>query len=391
MRLTILILAASLCGVMGTSTPCFAQDVQDAQDAEVAAKVRQIRDEMNRFAGKNAWNGVDRKYQQVIALTPNVSLELHRLGAQAARMLGKTYEMYTRLENITQLESDTTVQQEISALESSYGRVRILGNIRWTVVLSRPSMPFLPDQKSSVKYAIDELANTGSFEGMIPVGKYLIGEREVVVEAGKEWQEVQVNKSDVSQVQGLILYSGPVMFSGYSFLGSPVSDEIVGADNKNVPAPDTFLGSGVALELGVELGLSPRLGVVGTIGYRGMYGTDTFHALIGSFGGTYRVNAVRLSVAPNYGVIRGQGVGVANWFDISQDPSIYPTDSLSYEGRAMVGGASASLGYTLLPVTDSLDGILEVGGSWLTDSTRGYYTFGLRFGMIPSIPKYKGA
>lgn len=360
-----------------------------AQDHQTDAEMNRLSGEMDRLAGRNAWTGVDRIYLQLLDLTTGLDANIHMLGAEAARNMGKIYEMYRRHERVAELDPNPEVLEVIKAMEGAYGRIKIKGSSRWKVALERPSMPFAPDERKGIEYAKMILAETGNFEGMLPAGAYKIGQREFSVEAGTQWQEIKVEKSDISGRDGLVIYAGPVFNTGYHFTTSSVSVEVEGEDGRHMPVPDTFSGNGVAFDLGGEVGFSRMFGIVATIGYRGLYGTDTFHSTIGTIGAAIRPGDFRFVVAPSYGLIKGNGIGVAEWFDINQDKEQYPTSDLSFEGRAMIGGVGLSAGYSVVDFSDTLQGAIELGGSWYTDGARPYMSFGVRFGIVPTVPRFK--
>ncbi len=381
----VVVLSVALC--LGTGA-LVVPSVAVAQDAQALAEKNRLVEEMKKLAQRNAWGGVERSYEQLTELRVPVEYDIHLLGAEAARSLGKTYSMYRRLERAVELDPQPEVLQTIKAMEKSYGRVKVLGNSRWKVELERPSMPFAPDERKSIEYAKAILAEAGEFEGMLPAGDYLIGGKAFTVEAGTKWQEVTVERTDISAREGVVIYAGPVVSAGYGFLTSPPSEAVVGDDGQHLAAPDGVNGSGLSAELGGEVGFTREFGVALTLGYRGMYGSDTFHGVTGWLAAAIRPGDLRIAVGPSYGLLTGSGTGVAPWFDINQDPERYPTEELAYSGRAWMAGAVGSIGYGVMDIGDTLQGSVELGGSWHTDGARSYMGFGLRVGIVPKVPRF---
>ena len=66
-----------------------------------------------------------------------------------------------------------------------------------------------------------------------------------------------------------------------------------------------------------------------------------------------------------------------------------PTESIGYKGFAAGPGVKFSAGYGIMDF-DPLLGVLEIGGTMLTDGARTYMGFGLNFGVTPKIPRFEG-
>ena len=373
-------------------------------ECEQSEKVR-LSGELKKLAQRNAWSGVERSYLSLLETKCDLSFDENQLGAESARYLGKTMQMYDRLAAAKELDPQPQILENLSGLDSMYGRVRVKGDARRRPVLSRAAMPFAPDERKSIEWAIEVVAGTGSFEGMLPNGEYLVGEIAFTVESGEEWQEVVVGKvkggggnvsggSGPSDSEGAINWAGLIATAGPNFImppepGNPVLDS--SGMHQFEPA-DVFAG-GLQIQLGGELGLTykaPEAGLALTIGYSGGFGNDTFHQMTGWFAGVLRPGELRIAVGPTYNVITGKGTGVAQWFDVGQDKAADPVNSLRYEGWSWGGGAQASVGYGLVDLGDSMKGIVELGGGWATDGSRSFSGFGLRLGIVPSVPRFGG-
>lgn len=360
-----------------------------AQDAQTLAEKHRLVEEMKKLATRNAWGGVERSYLSLVDLRLPIEFDVHFLGAEAARSLGKTYPMYRRLERAAELDPQPEVLQTIKAMEKAYGRLRIVGNPRWKAELVRPSMPFAPDERKSIEFARSILLESGNFEGMVPVGDYQVGGKTFTVEAGTKWQEVVLERSDIAGREGVVIYAGPILSGGYSFLTSPASDQVSDGDGVHMASPAAVSGSGVSADGGGEIGFTREFGVALTVGYRGLYGTDTFHSVTGWLATAIRPGDLRIALGPSYGLLSGSGTGVADWFDIKQDPAVYPVEDLAYAGRAWMGGFAGSVGYGILDVGDTMQGAIELGGAWHTDGARSYMGFGLRVGIVPKVPRFE--
>lgn len=368
--------------------------VAAAQSADQAEAYR-LEQEIKRLADRNAWAGVERAYETLVGLDATVGVEIHNIGAQSARFLGKTYEVYSRLERALAIEQDEQNSMDLAGIDAQYGRVRIKGDPRRRPELTREAMPFLPDQRKSIEWAQRVVMETGSFEGMLPMGDYVVGGKAFTVAAGSDWLDVVVSRKEATAAgakgEGLV-YKGPVAVLGYSFASSPQSS--AGSLDLATAAPESVSGSGVHAEGGYEFGLTRQFGVAPVVGYRGMYSGDhTFHTLSAWAAFAVRPGDLRIAVGPAYGLVIGSGTGVADWFNPLDEPEQNPyggtLSSVGYEGLAAGPGLKFSAGYGLLDF-DPLLGVVELGGMVQHDGARLYMGFGLNIGIVPKIPRFEG-
>lgn len=361
-----------------------------AQSADQAEAYR-LEQEIKRLADRNAWAGVERAYEDLVKLDAQVSVEIHNIGAQSARFLGKTYEVYSRLERAQAIEPNEQTAADLEGFDAQYGRVRIKGDARRRPELTREQMPFPPDQRKSIEWAQRVVSETGSFEGMLPLGEYQIAGKAFTVEAGPEWQDVNVSRKEATAAGATgrgIVYKGPVAVLGYSFASSAAPDEAKPA--VDVASPASVSGSGLHLEGGYEIGITEQFGIAPVVGYRGMFGDgDTWHHFTGWAAFAFRPGDLRIAAGPSYGVIQGSGTGVAEWFDIGQSRTQSPSDNIEYSGISAGPGFKFSAGYGLLDF-DPLMGVVELGGIIQTDGARTYMGFGLHVGIVPKIPRFEG-
>lgn len=389
MRLTALLVLIGL----GATVPVDAF----AQSAEARAEQRRLRGELERRAQRGAWEGVESVYQRMLDLGVELDFDTHMTGAQAAGALGKTYERYQRLERARELQPEQEILDNLAAIEASYGRVRLRGNPRWEVVFSRPAMPFAPDQRKSVEYGAFVLAEGGSFEGMLPAGEYQLGSEDTkdmmtfTVEPGEEWQVIDIERGHAAGGEGIV-YHGPIATVGYAFTtsGEPSEAVLVPGDDKHSAQPGSVSGSGFGVELGYEIGPTRLVAVAASLNYSGLYSAeDVFHSGYGWFAAVLRPGDLRVAVGPTYGAIAGKGQGVPDWFDVGQDPQRYPTANINYKGGAWASGARLTASYGLLDF-EPFQGVVELGGHWQTDGARSYFDFGVRVGIVPKVPRFRG-
>jgi hypothetical protein len=380
-------LALRLFGAVGVISALALPSVSMAADGNEAEKIR-LEGEMKKLAAKNAWAGVERNYLALQDLKVTLTFEDHFLGAQSARSLGKTYEMYSRLEAAKKIQAKPEIVSDMEGIDSQYSRVEFNGNPKRIPFLKPVVMPFAPDQRKSIEYAQTVLQNTGSFKGMLPFGDYELGSdaevtkscaKVTLAEGKKDFTTVDVRKC--GQRGQAIEYAGPVVIAGYNFLTSSPP-----ADSTEVN-PVISAASGLGIEGGFELGPSKNFGLAATIGYHGGYGVGVFHNVNGWLAAAIRPGELRIAVGPTYGVTFGSGTGVAN--DVGQDTARFPKTSLQYKGFATAVGGRLSVGYGVLEL-GPLEGIVEAYGGYENDATRGYVSAGLRIGVVPKIERFKG-
>lgn len=357
-----------------------------------------LSDEAKKLAQRNAWSGVERTYEAMQKTRCELNFDEHFLGAQAARTLGKVFEMYERLTAAREIDPQQEIVDSLNAIETTYGRVHIKGDARRRPELNRPSMPFAPDQRKAIEWAKEVVAGTGSFRGMLPQGEYTVGDRTFTVEAGADWQVLEVGRikgkaaEGVVRSEGAINYAGLVATVGPNFLlsgepGKPVENDA----GIHQFAPHNLSASGMSVSLGGELGLTykaPEAGIAATIGYMGGYGNDTLHGFNGWLAGVIRPGELRVAAGPSYTLITGKGTGVATWFDVDHNKRADANETLRYQGASWGGGIQASVGYGVLDL-DSMRGFAELHGAWHTDGARSFSGVGLRVGVVPTVPRFK--
>jgi len=360
------------------------------------AEYRRLSGEQTRLAQRSAWSGVERAYERLERTRCALSVDQHQLAAEAARGLGKTWEQYARLERALAVSDDAAIRSQLDAIAQSFGRVSVRGDPRRPPELVREVLPFAPDQQRSIEWARTVLAETGRFDGLLPVGEYVVGGEPLEVEAGVgEPRRLALSRRGASDREGRgpLRYLAPVGHLGPTWLFAPDNDVVTTlSDGGHQLSPATVSVFGIGLGAGVEAGFSwgePALGVAVGVDYAGGYGLDTLHAVGAWSLFVVRPGDARFAIGPQYRLLFGSGTGVAEWFDRGQDPSSQPRSDIRYAGWAFGGGLQAWAGYAPLTL-EPLQGVVEIGGSWHSDGARSYLTLGLRVGIVPHIERFDG-
>jgi len=162
---------------MVAALPAWAgKELPPAPDPAVqAAEHQRLADELQRLVARQVWVGAEEKYRACEAL--GYPLEFRDLlnGAYAARGLGDMASAYARLKQAATLQASREVVDWLWALDTTYGKVVLTTNPPKPVKLRVDSMPFAPDQRAAVEFAIARLLEDGSFDGLLPSGWYALG------------------------------------------------------------------------------------------------------------------------------------------------------------------------------------------------------------------------
>lgn len=158
---------------------------QDLQDPVVlAAEHQRLAGEMEQLARRQVWTGLEDKFRQLQALGVVLSFEDLVHGAWSARALGDVQSTYGRLQAAVALEQDDELLGWMRSIDAEYGQVVLSTSPPRGVALEAAALPFAPDRRAAVDYAIAALAQDGSFEGRLPAGEYTLSGTTFEVEPG---------------------------------------------------------------------------------------------------------------------------------------------------------------------------------------------------------------
>lgn len=133
--------------------------------------------EMQRFAERQAWKGVERAYDQLLALG-GLTARDHLLAYQAARARGEVEVAWARLELALAAEGDDDARamalHERESLTARFGRVSIEVVPPRLDVLVAYQAPFAPEERRALDQARATLLAEHRFDGLLPVGRYMV-------------------------------------------------------------------------------------------------------------------------------------------------------------------------------------------------------------------------
>jgi len=158
---------------------------------ERLAEYERLSQEMTRLASRNAWEGVERAYQDLLETAIPPTAEEYHLGAQAAAKLGDVSSTRARLVLALEVLDSQEFRDWIHAIDSNYGPVSLKGD-PGRVELSVEQMPFDPGKAAAIAFAQTQIAETGSFEGLLPGGTFQFGQMSLKVRPGVHTQRIDI-------------------------------------------------------------------------------------------------------------------------------------------------------------------------------------------------------
>lgn len=171
--------------------------------ADDTAEAARLGEELVRLAEKNSWTGVDRTYEQLLALDAPKSAAQHLIGGQAALVRGDALLAWYRFERVATPTPSTppdevaayeNASREAKSIEDRFGKVALCvgpGRLR---VLVRPEMPFAQIEKDAIALVAQRIRDTGCYRGLLPVGRYELDGQPFELAGGPGWVVVDVGE-----------------------------------------------------------------------------------------------------------------------------------------------------------------------------------------------------
>ncbi|MEY3212585.1 MAG: hypothetical protein RIT28_3066 [Pseudomonadota bacterium] len=379
------------------SSPTYAGEVEKAEH-------RRLSEDMEKKAQKNIWAGVERSFQELLALQKSgevLTYEDWLLGAQAARGLGDMASCKDRLTQALTVEANAESQAWLDEINANYVPVTLKSpNKEATATLTIEAMLFATDQRLAVEVAQKTLAETREFSGLLPVGNYTFTDGTLTKSFSVASGGAPINVKLVAEGGekgsggGGLTWAGPRIDVGGAYtLGLSPSAE-------GTTAPGAFSAVGARAGVGVELGLSQNFGVALTVGYHNLInplgedevvtdkaGGVTAHLGYGQLSAVLRMSDLWITAG---GVFATGVATVQSPTDVTIQPEecqsadgieanpwcVYFTENAqaggTMSGRLTAPGASLSVGYALFDLGDGLQGAVSVGGGALASGVRLY-------------------
>lgn len=357
-----------------------------AADDRTALEAEHVRlsEEMRMLASRNAWRGVEDSYQKLEALAEQgVALSVDDVwyGAQAARSLGDLSTAYARLKTAQSLGTNEAIDQWVNDIEASYGAVELSVDPRYagSVALTPAEMPFDPEGRGAIEAAQQSIAETRAYRGLLPLGRYELGDRSFDVGSdGSVASVTLVGRGTADESVAAVVGPRATLGVGITDMGDSTADSL---------QPQGFLGGSLRLGVGVEVELSNAVGWFVEAGYHGTIGTpkdddgepladrdsvglqpNVLHLGYGWTGIVARAGDVALSIGPAIAVGGGGVTGVADGCTTDcaglgeADP-----DALAYQrlsGTVLAAGGAIGAFWPFMDVGWMAGGLDLAGGAY---------------------------
>lgn len=380
-----------LCTMLLVPAPAFAGDYERAEHIRLS-------EEMRKLAQRTNWTAVEGAYQKLEALEAQgevLSFEELNLGFESARALGNITAARARAAKALKLKDTPEIVNALSDIDANYGRVEIRFDKRYggerELVVVNP--PFDPIQRSAITYAVGRMQAGEDFLGLLPAGEYSIAGRKFVSVPGEaKVAQVVVAPQAGEKTQSGLAYVGPRISVGLNYSAATEAGASEG------PEPGAFAGLGPRAGVGLEIGFSRTVGLVGEVGYHGFFpGTGATadlaeeHANMVNLGYGFVGLGLRFgdfwaSAGPVYSI----GVGsVAQYYcDGAFADACEGGTAARLSGLMKMGGGELNLAYALVGL-GSLDLALTLTGAAQTDLQRLYPWGQVALTLAPSGEKPK--
>jgi hypothetical protein len=140
--------------------------------AGAEAEAVRLGQEIEKLAQRNAWAGVERMFDALVATGVPPTFEDYVAGAHAARASGEVGAMRERLQAAHGLREDRQIIDWLADVDAKFGRVTLACDPVLDAALEVESMPFQPELRRAVEFASGILAETCAFDGLLPAGEY---------------------------------------------------------------------------------------------------------------------------------------------------------------------------------------------------------------------------
>ncbi len=147
--------------------PAWAGDAED-----------ELREQIEQLVARNAWSGADRAYEILSERGVRMGYREHWLGGQAAGALGDAAAALDRFELAKKIDDTQEIQDQIQQIHETYGsaKLKVPGNWSGGVPLRTRDAIIDPTQRLVIERAKTILGETGKFNGLLPQGRYMLGE-----------------------------------------------------------------------------------------------------------------------------------------------------------------------------------------------------------------------
>lgn len=323
-----------------------------AQEADDAARAEQTRlqDEIQRFAEREAWDGVERTYTALLALEARglaVTYAEHVLAAQAAQARGDVGALRERLARAVDSWDTPFARDWLGTLNAGYGQVtvEVAPRFKEILVLRPAEPPFAVDARFAIEFAQDNLEERRAFDGWLPIGEYTLGaERFTVTPDTPTTLRFDTGGGPAggdSPLSARLRLGG-----GFGAAGAPGAAQI---------QPGGFSGFSPQLALGGALALTGPLRVGAEVGWQATFAGEDSGTVNFGYGWVFaaaEVSDLRVEFGPMFGLGQARGVGVdeqtrRSYCAENDCPATTPDADLILTGAVRGAGIGAGGNYAI--------------------------------------------
>lgn len=153
--------------------------------SDARGEYNRLSEEMETLVSKNAWVGVERTFQQLVATGVPLTFEDWVRGADAARAVGDVAAVRQRLLSALALREDRRVLDWLWDLDQRYGAVLLQCDRGAQLVLEPQVAALDPDVRRAIALARQRVHDACYFQGLLPVGSYTLHETSFEVQPGR--------------------------------------------------------------------------------------------------------------------------------------------------------------------------------------------------------------
>lgn len=136
------------------------------------AEYQRLSEEMKRMAKAGNWGAVERSFLRLDAISTEHTFAVLLNSAFSAREMGDVGLAKQRLVAASKLQKDPIVEEWLWSIQDKYVSVFLGSNLADNMRLFPESMPFMPEQRSAVQFAMKTIEEEALFDGLLPKGKY---------------------------------------------------------------------------------------------------------------------------------------------------------------------------------------------------------------------------
>ena len=150
-------------------------------DGSSMAEYQRISADMEKLSKRQIWEGVEKQFVKLEALSVSIEYNHYLLGAQSSQEMGNIYVALQRLKRAKGIKKRQSTQDWIDNIEREYGLVNIEVSSRRkrkTAKIIPANPPLDPVKIGAINFAQQQIVSEGTFYGMLPLGKYeLVGQK----------------------------------------------------------------------------------------------------------------------------------------------------------------------------------------------------------------------